>query len=111
MANDPREDIVINPELFFVPEDVIDVRAGTGETNPEIPAQPVSETEFNLDEVDIDSDILEDGDFDASMQTPQWLSVISQTVRVSPDGRSVVDITFEVEDVPGAVDYELRVSQ
>lgn len=111
MANDPREDIVINPELFFVPDDVIDVRGGTGETNPDIPEQPEPDTIVYFDDVDFDAEEDASNPSDVSaLQTPQWLTVVEQSVRIAPDGRSLVDITFEVEEVAGALDYELRVA-
>lgn len=110
MANDPRNDVVINPAYFFVPDDVIDVRSGTAESYPDIDSEP-AEFEFDLAEV-LDSEL--DGsnpDSIATLQTPQWLTIVDQQVRVAPDGRSVVDVYFECEDVPGAIDYQLRVAK
>lgn len=110
----PNTNVEINPVLFFVPDDVIDVRASTGEDYPDISEEPI----------DIDPDTIveyvdpEDFEADSSnpdenetLQTPQWLIVSSQTVRIGADGRTVVDVVLEVEDVPGAEDYELRVTK
>lgn len=111
MANDPREDIVINPAFFFVPEDVIDVRAGSGEDSEDFPVVYQEEDNLDADEVDVvyDEDI-SNPDSVGTVQTPMWLVVADQQVRIAPDGRSVIDVTFEVEEVAGAVDYQLRVT-
>ena len=45
------------------------------------------------------------------LQAPNTMSIVSQTVKVAPDGRFVVDVVIEVEDVPGAANYEVRLSK
>ena len=50
---------------------------------------------------DVPNDILE---------PPGSFEIVSQTVRTAPDGRQVVDIVIEVEDMPGASDYEFRIT-
>lgn len=42
------------------------------------------------------------------LRPPATVSVISQTVRITSAGTQTVDIVIEVEDVPGASEYERR---
>jgi hypothetical protein len=112
MAN---TNVEINPVLFFVPDDVIDVRPSTGEDYPDIPEEPTEvdpETGIDIEYVD-PNDMVSDSNPDEyeDLQTPQWLTVLSQTIRIAPDGRSVVDVILEVEEVMGAEEYELRVTK
>lgn len=58
-----------------------------------------------LDEDDSQEDIEEPGD---ALDTPQSFVVISMTPRTSPEGNQVVDVVIDIEDVPGATDYEVR---
>lgn len=57
------------------------------------------------DEEDLNEDFSND-----ILEAPGSLEVVSQTVRTAPDGRQVVDLVIEVEDVDGALNYELRVT-
>lgn len=112
MANDPRKDVAIDPAFFFVPEDVVDVRAGSGD-DPD-PSLQVEEnwTEDAADTIALeDATTIEDVAAALGIETPQSLTIVSQEVRVAPDGRSLVDIVLDVEDVPGASNYELRVTK
>lgn len=45
------------------------------------------------------------------LQPPTTWKLISQTVRQGPDGKAVVDVVFEVNDVIGATNYEVRVTK
>lgn len=67
-----------------------------------------------LDETDVFSDYGQD-DFDSdtesyTLQAPDF-SILNQTVHISPDGTSVVDVVIDVDDVPGATDYDIRVTK
>lgn len=100
-------DVVID-SIFFVPEDIVGVRQATEEelvpsTDDEYDD---GSTEYSLD-VDEETDVL---DTPGTLQTPQYVNVVSQTVRFTADGRSVVDVVLDVENVPGAINYEVRVS-
>lgn len=74
----------------IVPDDAIDIQVET----------------LGDDESDLDEDVTA-----ASLETPDVFSIISQTVRIGSDGRQVIDVVFEVEDVSGASGYEIRVSK
>lgn len=41
---------------------------------------------------------------------PSSIVIISQTVRSSPDGRQVIDVVIEVDDIPGVINYDVRVT-
>lgn len=45
------------------------------------------------------------------LAVPSTFEIISQTLRTGPDGAQVVDVVVEVEDVPGAVKYEIRITK
>lgn len=106
MANNVNAGVSIDPALFFVPEDVIDVRASTG-PHDDISSEPVPDIDDNEDQTPDESN----PDSDIALQTPQWIQIASQVVRIGADGRTVVDVTLEVEEVAGAEDYELRVTK
>ena len=112
-------DIVIDPQ-FFVPDDVIGVRPA--EELEQVPNDPDLEnleipfddlydenedgTSYD-DEATFSDDVTDDPD---ALDTPSGLTVLSQTVRMSTDGRAVVDVTFNVDDIIGATNYEIRVT-
>jgi hypothetical protein len=42
------------------------------------------------------------------LMPPENITIIDQIVRKGPDGRTVVDLVIEVQDMPGATEYEVR---
>jgi hypothetical protein len=42
---------------------------------------------------------------------PDWFYIVSQTVRSTPGGGQVVDVLLEIEDKPGVVEYEVRITK
>lgn len=44
-------------------------------------------------------------------QPPTNVSVLSQTVKILPDGSYIVDVLLDVTDVPGITEYDVRVSK
>lgn len=42
------------------------------------------------------------------LDVPDNVTIISQTLRRSPGGVQVIDVVIDVEDVPGALHYEIR---
>lgn len=103
MAANPisSNSIVKRPEVYIEP--------GTG---PSI--QPLREPQDTdqgamLDEGEVilpSDDII--GTIPGTISAPENLTVISQTIRVLPDGTSVVDVVLDVEEVLGASRYEVR---
>jgi hypothetical protein len=43
-----------------------------------------------------------------TLAAPTWLNVIKQVERTNSKGDLVIDVIVEVEDVPGATNYEFR---
>jgi hypothetical protein len=74
--------------------------------------------EDQLDEQDLEADTESDDNSqedigrngDDILDAPDSYEVISQTVRTGSDGRQLVDVVIEVEDVDGAINYEVRVT-
>jgi hypothetical protein len=109
-------EVVIDPRFFFVPDDVAGVRPAT--TEDLIPNDPENDYESGID---YDADLLIDEggelpvdpgttDTPGTLQTPQTITVVSQTVRITSDGTTVVDVVLGVQDVAGATNYEVRVT-
>lgn len=79
-------------------------------SNPDVVTTPnLSDTDIQDGEPDNDSDF-EAEDTDTTLAAPQSYAVVSQVVRTGPDGTQVVDVVVDVEDVPGALEYEVRVT-
>jgi hypothetical protein len=112
-------EVVLNP-VFFLPPDVVDVRVGTS-------SEPVEEDGVTYDDV-IDADdvitdedlatdpgpevpVDDDGEGAEVLPTPQWMNIIDQQVRIAPDGKAVVDVVIELEDVSGATEYDVRITK
>lgn len=112
-------EVILNP-VFFLPPDVIDVRVSDT-------SDPMEEDSVSYDDIiDID-DVLSDGDLATSsgpeniadedgeggevLPTPQWMTIIDQQVRIAPDGKAVVDVVIELEDVSGTSEYDVRVTK
>jgi hypothetical protein len=117
-------EVVLNP-VFFLPPDVVDVRV-------EDTSDPTEEDGVTYDDViDADDALTEDGsstddgtvvdtpniplDDDGEgaevLPTPQWMQIIDQQVRIAPDGKAVVDVVIELEDVTGATEYDVRMTK
>jgi hypothetical protein len=48
---------------------------------------------------------------DATPSTPAIITVKQQVVKIMPDGTSKIDVVLEVQDIPGAVEYDIRVAK
>lgn len=102
--------VVIDP-AFFLPPDVIGVIVS--ETSV-----PSEREEDEVLEAQVIDEVTEGGENVASPEgaadalvPPSWMTVISQTGRIARDGRSVVDVVVELEDIPGSLNYELRLTK
>jgi hypothetical protein len=74
---------------------------------PEPDAEIDVQTETTNDD---DSQINED-EVDDELGVPGYFEIVEQVVRTGPDGSQVVDIVIEIEDVPEAEDYQVRVTK
>lgn len=97
-------EVTVRPE-FFLPDGILDISVK--------PVGPESQQDDSGDE----AVVVEIGDFEDAppiveepdadnLKPPAWLNVISQQVRISKGGVSMVDVLVEVEDVPGAAEYQ-----
>ena len=78
---------------------------------PDVENSPSADTVADIQDGDLDSEEeFEADDTDETLAAPQSFEVISQTIRTSQDGSQVVDIVVDVEEVAGALDYEVRVT-
>lgn len=135
MAQIRDTDIIRTPEVtldprLFIPDGVIDIGVKSSEIDPDLPTPNPDDTE-DLDATSGNStdtpgtgdggevvytpptnnDIpTEGGDVDR-LPTPQTLVIVSQTIRIAPDGSSLVDVVVEVEDIPGVTNYDVRVTK
>lgn len=50
-------------------------------------------------------------DDEFGLPTPEILRIISQDVRKNKKGDQIVDVIFEVQDIPGITKYEFRVTK
>lgn len=115
MANTPVQsgEKTVDP-MFFIPDGVVGMEYS--------PAKTSAGTSDSSDTTAVAAEGEDPGDVVASdafgpantvdiLDTPQILSVISQTVRRSPGGNNVIDVVMEVENVAGAAGYEFRVAK
>lgn len=112
--------IALDPN-FFLPPNVVDMRyvdpdvesdsATTRADNGEVVNVDYDEVDFSELSSQPDDDGAGQGSAPFLIQPPDSLSVISQQVRVTSDGRFVVDVILEVEDIAGVVQYDVRVAK
>ena len=58
--------------------------------------------------IDVDESTVILADLDDGLGIPENFKIISQTVKRTSNGTAVIDIIIEVEDVEGAVSYEMK---
>jgi hypothetical protein len=106
------EKTVIDPR-FDVPEG-LDSFVYEETTNPdELVTTPVGDSdviEIYTGEPSVEETDSDDFTHDAP-PTPQEFSILSQTIHMSPDGRQLVDVEIEVEDIPGVIQIDVRVTK
>lgn len=113
-----RKNTYIDP-IFWTPEDVVDLVPSVEETDFNIGDDSyVTETEyFNEEEGQEESwsdSIIEDNESEepsVALPTVDNFTVVSQTVRVAPDGSHVVDVIIEVDDLDGVIGYDVRLTR
>jgi hypothetical protein len=118
MAQIRDTDIIQTPEVtldprLFVPGDVIDMSVKSPEIDPDNPIDVP--TEATGEEGDVIADA-EGADNISNLENftlpaPNSIVVAEQTIRFGPDGRAVVDVVIEVEDVPGISNYDVRTTK
>jgi hypothetical protein len=108
--------IEIDPN-FFLPPDVVDMRyKEPDEENDSALVRDESTGEVvsvDYDEVGVsDIDGSESGGSDSdALFPPDYVTVVSQEVRVTGDGKFVVDVILDVEDIQGVIQYDVRLTK
>jgi len=91
------------------PDDKTDPALERSETTGEVIAFEYDESALGSD--DGDSSGADSGDTSSGLRPPDYVTVISQVMRLTSDGRYVVDIILDVEDIPGATTYEVGLTK
>lgn len=134
MAQIRDTDIIRTPEVtldprLFIPDGVIDIGVKSTEIDPDNPTPTADTGETSDDATDSNSevgtgdggevvyepptndDIPTEGGESDMLPTPQFIEIVSQTIRIAPDGSSMVDVVINVEDIPGVTNYDVRVTK
>lgn len=100
MAKEENKQIILD-NRFFVPPTVIDVRAA-GDTN--------GAKFYDVTDVAVEAPTLSDPTANIPMP-PSSYEIVEQHVRISSDGRAVVDVMLEFPDTPGVETIDVRVTK
>lgn len=104
---DPRFDIPEGLGTFLYPDKPLDENL--------IAANIISTEDSSLVELPIDVPVTTEAVVGAISSTglavPEALTIVSQTVKMSPSGQQLVDVVVQVSDVKGAIQYDLRVTK
>lgn len=100
---DPNLDLPIGlKNVNVTPTPQVGVVVDTPED--EVPSDELN-VSLEYDEEDLNEDFADD-----ILDAPSSLVIVEQKYRTASDGRQVVDVIIEVEDVDGALNYEFRVA-
>jgi hypothetical protein len=111
--------IEIDPN-FFLPPTVVDMRYRNLEDASDSTTTRSDQTgevvnvdydEVSYSELERDTDPFENESVSTIISPPDYVTVVSQQVRVASDGKFVVDIILDVEDVPDAIQYDVRLTK
>lgn len=105
-----KQPVVIDPN-FFLPPGVVDARYVNDSDTAGLYTDPSGPSDSLIDsEVvgEIPDSVIANP---TTIQAPNTMTVIDQVVRIAADGRFVVDVVIEVEDIPGVANFEVRMSK
>lgn len=71
----------------------------------------VSADDYSAESYDTDPTAVFQEGYEDGLYPPDIIGVVSQVVRQTSAGNQVVDVVIEVEDMPNALNYELRVTK
>lgn len=74
-------------------------------------AEPDADIDFQVETLDDDESELDEDEVGDELDVPGTFEIVEQIVRTAPDGTQVVDIIIDVEEVEGAVKYEVRITK
>jgi len=107
------DEIVLDPQ-FFLPPGIVGTRVLTPDEIAQRAGSYVEEeVEATFDyQDDVEGEEFFDPGFTidnpALLDAPSSVTIVSQTVRETAGGQSVVDVVIEVNDVPGVTEYQIR---
>lgn len=91
-----------DPDFFFPDVEGYSVKDIGDEENSVLDLDVVSDDE---------SDLVESGVGDINdLPTPENITIVSQTIRTSPDGSKVVDVVLSVDDMDEEVQFDVRLA-
>jgi len=106
-----KEPIKIDPN-FFLPPNVVEMSYVDIEDNGDNTTERSAETgnvvgmQYDDEIVELDDLPVEAGAASTVLSPPDGITVVSQNVRVTADGKYVVDVIIDVADVPGVSGYD-----
>jgi hypothetical protein len=107
-SNDP---ILFDPRLTL-PEGLKDAEYLVDKTLPDVPridftdeqnSEASAEDEFEVNGGDDTTDLY--------LDVPSYMTIVEQIVRTAPDGTQVVDVVVDIEDINGAIRYDVRITK
>jgi hypothetical protein len=101
MANAPDNKQIILDNRFFVPAGVIDVRAKGAEDG---------ESNYIIGDQMVEGPILSNPVATIPMP-PSSYQIVEQHVRITSDGRAVVDVMLEFPDIDGVETIDVRITK
>lgn len=94
-----------------IPEGLKNARVSTSPDRTNEYPDPDANIDIQTETFDDEGSELDEDGVGFELDVPGTFEVVSQTVRTGPDGSQVVDVVIEIEDVNGAVNYEVRMSK
>lgn len=100
-----RKDETVVDARFFIPKNIVNLRFRQD-------YDLTDSTFFSSDpQTPVDQMVPADPGQNESLPKPDVsFNLVSQTLRIAPDGKQVVDVVIELPDVDGA-EYEMRVTR
>lgn len=108
MTTEITRDFDPNLEL---PEGLKNARISTAPDVTEDVPDPDADIDVQIETFNDDDSQLDEDEVGNELGVPGSFVIISQSVRTAPDGRQVVDVVIDVEEIPGAVKYEVRTTK
>ena len=105
-----KQPVVLDPN-FFSPPGVVDVRYINDNETDGLYTDDSEDTVVDGSDSESPDDLIVNNPVSIGLQPPSNVTVVSQTVKVATDGRFVVDVVIDVEDMPGVNNYETRLSK
>lgn len=95
---------------FYIPEELKNATHREPDTED---ADAVDEEELDIqwEYSEEEASELDDSSVEEALEAPDFIDIVSQTIRTSPSGGQVVDVIIDIPDSNGQVKYEVRVTK